>query len=420
MRHVCFFVRTVTVVLSVPLAGAAADHVGRKTVAIVALTGLLLSSLVSTIALEFHTYVMAQIVVVGTSRSFFVVFSILYEVTTAPRRLLYGVLAPAISTVLGQVLEFCIDTYKIGWFTSHLVIASLGLLLLATFYVLEESPAWLLATGNATGAERSALRAARRNGVTPSSCSEFFSRDLRGCHRSTLERSSPSVLVEPLRTRTILCGFFWLVLSWSHTHYSSSRGIVVDRYAKIGTIACLVPLFFVVWMLVKRGSRVKEAVATSLLMFSALSALLFSSFNVEAPILRTVLLVAMRVSINLPLAFLFYLTASLSPILARRTTIAICYVIGTLGEHVGHAVFSLVIPRREDIALGVTAVLTALAAVAVSCLTSTPDHGRTSAVRPPLAAAPVLEPPTRHPQEPQHVVVHSPRRAPTGKRRGGQ
>ncbi|KAH9381799.1 hypothetical protein HPB48_009793 [Haemaphysalis longicornis] len=272
LRDVCVFVSVAAMVLSLPVAGTAADLMGRKTVALVALTGLLVTLLGTSVALDFQAYLMTRVVVAGTSRVLFVLFVVLYEVTTESRRLLYCTLAPAISTIIGPIFELIVDTYKIGWSASHLLVALLGVLLLATFYVLEESPVWLLAMNNKKGAKRAALRAASMNGVPSTACTEDFKSELRRRRRLTGEKSPLSA---SLGKRTALCAFVWFVLCWAHSHYSSGRGLAVDRYVQIGATLSLGPVFLVVSQFVKCGRRVNRAVATSLAVFSVLSALLF-------------------------------------------------------------------------------------------------------------------------------------------------
>lgn len=143
VAHVVVFCANV---LSLPLMGMAADRAGRKTVTFVAITGLLLTVGVSSMARDFQTFVVTQAAVSVLSKCMVVLYVLLYEVSTASRRLLYCFVAPALSSVFAPVLLFFVGSYQLDWSLSQLVVATLALLLLASFYVVEESPTWLLAT----------------------------------------------------------------------------------------------------------------------------------------------------------------------------------------------------------------------------------------------------------------------------------
>ncbi|KAH9381798.1 hypothetical protein HPB48_009794 [Haemaphysalis longicornis] len=122
------------------------------------------------------------------------------------------------------------------------------------------------------------------------------------------------------------------------------------------------------------------------------------------------------------------------PVRARCTALSTCFAIGILGENMGHLVFARTIPKREDIALAVTAVVTALAAVAASHLPYAPLHryGRTSAslLALSLPTTPSLPTPFTHTpsdpalhasrsQETPRLVSKSPKRASPGRCRTG-
>nr|XP_037289578.1 beta-alanine transporter-like [Rhipicephalus microplus] len=182
-----------TNILVLPLLGVAADRAGRKTVAFVSNTGLLLTLVGSSMASDFHTFVMTQAAVSVLSRSMAVLYVLLYEVTTASRRLLYCFIAP------------------LDWSRSQLVVATLSLLLLTTFYVVEESPTWLLATHNVEAAEKVVRRAGSVNCVSQVECRRQFRSEVESYRREQADLPSDNTMgilrSEWLRERSLILAF---------------------------------------------------------------------------------------------------------------------------------------------------------------------------------------------------------------------
>ncbi|XP_077536152.1 solute carrier family 22 member 7-like [Haemaphysalis longicornis] len=165
LRDVSEAVNLAAAVIVVPLVGVAADHIGRKAVTIVALTALLLALIVSTVALNFTTFAVMASVVAASSRSLSALFVLLYEVTTASRRCLYCTLAPTLPVVLAPLFKYLVDSLKVSWSLSYQLLAVISFVLLATFWFIEESPDWLLATHKPEEAERVVLKLSGSGGA---------------------------------------------------------------------------------------------------------------------------------------------------------------------------------------------------------------------------------------------------------------
>ncbi|XP_077541008.1 organic cation transporter-like protein [Haemaphysalis longicornis] len=140
LKDIAASVNFVTAVVALLVIGAAADRIGRKTVTVVQLVALLLSLACSGLARDFSTFAATQAVVAATSRSNFVLYVILYEVTAPSRRILYSSAAAAFSAIFMPVFVFTLDNFKTSWYWSLLIFAAQSSVLLATFYFLEESP----------------------------------------------------------------------------------------------------------------------------------------------------------------------------------------------------------------------------------------------------------------------------------------
>ncbi|KAH9381597.1 hypothetical protein HPB48_000690 [Haemaphysalis longicornis] len=374
LKDIAASVNFVTAVVALPVIGAAADRIGRKTVTVVQLVALLLSLACSGLARDFSTFAATQAVVAATSRSNFVLYVILYEVTAPSRRILYTSAAAAFSAIFVPVFVFMLDNFKISWYWSLLIFAALSSVLLATFYFLEESPVWLLETHRTEQAEDAVVKAASVNALSPSKTRELFRKELlsmeRSQHATTREHAASSIFAPVLRKRSVLLAFSWVVIAAVRGHYTEERGIQVNRYTRIGSSIGLIPMFIAILPFLQRGRFLKEVVAASTLLCSTACAFIFLHFDGELTSLGNVLMVIVRLSINVAVAILFYLSASLYPPRARGFGLGTCFAFAVIGNIGDFYLFSNALANREGIGLGIMAFLLALASVAVENLPS--------------------------------------------------
>lgn len=359
-------------ILSLPLVGTAADRVGRKTVAVVSLTGLLLSLLSSALALDFQTYVVMNAVAMATSSALIVMYIVIYEVTTKSRRLVYSIIAPALPAILVPVFSILVDVYKLSWSSSHLLVAVLVSLLLIAFYTVEESFTWLVTKRNIAEAERVAVRAARLNGVATSECRDLFRRQLQ---QERVEMSSGEIATSTrsasLRSRTLLLAFVWLSISWPQSQFSGAHGVSLDPQLRAVAYLGTGLTYLFVWPYLQGGRRVKATVATFALATGALTAILYATITDEYTALRAVLLVSMLLSRSVPITLMFFLAANLYPTEARCLAVSTGYACATLGDNMGKARYWSLFGRTDDHkGLAIESVLLAMAAVAAIHLPS--------------------------------------------------
>ncbi|KAH7961289.1 solute carrier family 22 member 7 [Rhipicephalus sanguineus] len=367
-----------TNVLLLPLVGMAADRAGRKTVAFVSNTGLLLTLVGCSIASDFQTFVVTQAAVSVLSKSMAVLYVLLYEFTTASRRLLYCFVALVLPSVFGPLLLFFVDMFKLDWSLSQLVVTTLALLLLATFCVVEESPTWLLATHNLEEAEKVVCRAGSVNIVSQIECRRQFRSEVESYRREQVDLPSDNTMglfrSGWLRGRSFILVFVWLVISWAYSHHVEERGATSDTYVRSATLIGLGPMFVVVWPVLEYDQGVKRAISISALVFAASSAVAFAVPTDESSPWQTVLPVSMRLSLTLPVAFLFFLTISLYPAILRCEATLLGYACAIVGDNAGYMAFTRLLGRRQDATLAVQSVLAALAAVAVAYLPQDDRH----------------------------------------------
>ncbi|XP_075534939.1 organic cation/carnitine transporter 2-like [Dermacentor variabilis] len=365
-------------VLSLPLVGMAAHRAGRKTVTFSGTMGLLLTLGVSSMASYVKTFVVTQAAVSVLSKCMGVQYVLLNEVTMASRRLLYCFVAPTLSSVFVPVLLYLVRSYQLDWALSQVVVATLALVLLASFYVVEGSPTWLLATHNIEEAERAVRRARGVNKVSQSDARRQLGGEMESYRREQddlLSDENVRLLRSLwLRERTFMLAFVWLVLSWAYSHHVEERGLTSVIYVRSATLIGLGPKFVFAWPVLDYYGGVRRAVAISTLVFATSSVVAFAAHTDEASPWQDILYIFMRVSLTLPVAFLFFLTISLYPPILRCEAGLLGYACAIAGDNAGYIAFTRLLGRRQDAALAIQSLLTALVAVAIANLPLDDQH----------------------------------------------
>ncbi|KAH9381599.1 hypothetical protein HPB48_000692 [Haemaphysalis longicornis] len=369
LKDIAASVNFVTAVVALLVIGAAADRIGRKTVTVVHFVAPLRTLVCSGLARDFRTFAATQAAVTATSRSYFVLYVILYEVTSPSRRILYCTAVVAFTTTFAPVFVFLVDSFKISWYWSLLIVAALSSVLLATFYVLEESPVWLLETRYTEQSERVVVKAANVNASSLS---------LRAAtvQEAATEHGAKSAFHNEGTCRELE------FRTWSKEVFSAPR-VYTGRHQRrswplyrramhprqqlraCGNSIGLIPLFLVVLTFLQKGRFLKEAVVACTLVRATACASLFLHFSGELTLLGSVLMVIVRLSINAAAVIAFYLSTSLYPTPSRCFGLGTCYAFAVIGNMGDFYFFSSVLANHEDYGFGIMPLLLALASIAI-------------------------------------------------------
>ncbi|KAH9381352.1 hypothetical protein HPB48_020762 [Haemaphysalis longicornis] len=367
---VALHITTAMVVL--PLAGALADRIGRKTVCFVSLTSLIMTLVASSFVANFLQYAITRSVALASASNLVILLVLLYEVTTPPRRLLYCTLAPSLGAVLELPFYFTVKLLRLNPLTSHLVLAVLALALVGSFYVLEESPLWLVAAHKEDEAELVVLRVAAVNGLSPSSGRELVRKELRIKAREPHSlQADKSHLCGELRKRSIMLVYIWTTLGWVHGHYALDRGLPASDSVVIGSYICVCAAYVALLPFLGTLRQIVNAATVSCMVFSASSALLFAvGIKGGETTLRAVIFVIQRASAMLNVGVMVFVTKSLYPVEVRGFSVCVSVQLFMISDFVEEFAFTPTTIEREEVALAVTAVLMALVCVTVNYLPS--------------------------------------------------
>ncbi|XP_037558314.1 solute carrier family 22 member 23-like, partial [Dermacentor silvarum] len=160
---------------SLPVVGALADSVGRKAVLFLTIPVVLISGAASAVPNDFQFFVAVRAVVSASTSALVVpMYALIYELAPIEKYPLYIIIIALSALMLSPITLFAAQLVKAGWAALQLILMIPTCLLLLLYYTIDESPSWLLETGNVKEAERIALRAARMNKVSPEDCRDLM------------------------------------------------------------------------------------------------------------------------------------------------------------------------------------------------------------------------------------------------------
>ncbi|XP_065298971.1 solute carrier family 22 member 7-like [Dermacentor albipictus] len=373
---VAWLVHSVACMASLALAGALGDYIGRRIVVFIALPAMLIAGVASSIPNDFHSFVaLRSVVSAAISALVPPLVALVYEVTPMEKMPVYSVASAALLVVASPVALFVTRFFKAGWAAVQLVLMAPACLLLATYYTVDESPAWLLEIGEAKEAERVMLRAAALNHV-PLEVTD----DLIAQYEQWIVGQHPRQRAEyrgacsaRFRARATLLACMWTALGYSYGTCVSSDSVHASDIANLlshllSGVACVLAVPSV------HQYGFRRVVLVSAFAFSVSSALLLAiDGGDEDSLLLDTLLLMLRVAGNVVITFFFALAIRSYPVIAHCRAVGTGLAWSLLGGIMGGIGPALGSGLSTDLRLSVTAVLMATFAVGVAFLPSEVD-----------------------------------------------
>ncbi|XP_075539918.1 organic cation transporter protein-like [Dermacentor variabilis] len=150
-----------------PVAGFASDRIGRKPVNWACGCLLFFSAVGSSVAMNYAFFLINRLLLIASgSAAYLTMFILLYEVTGQEQRWLYTLFNTAVAGALVPPFMHLLAHVEPSWMTSHAVLILPIGIYWAWCFLLDESPAWLLATWRVREAEVAVLSAARLNDMS--------------------------------------------------------------------------------------------------------------------------------------------------------------------------------------------------------------------------------------------------------------
>ncbi|KAH7979904.1 hypothetical protein HPB49_011860 [Dermacentor silvarum] len=377
---------TVIGAVGVSLAGLGADRVGRRVVMkislvmlLAALVALLIAGFTANAANWLPLLILLRTIVSVTANCLMIVLAVvLYEVTTPSRRLLYCYITPATSFTAASIITILMAHFKVSWDGVHMVLMVPISLLITTFTIVDESPAWLIASCKFLEAEHVAMRVARFNHVAAEDCHDWFNRAVdRNDRLNSMagnNRSYVPTFTSDFRKRSLLLCYVWAATAFSSNQLYLNSMFPFLKPMMVGTVVlCQLPVLAAVYALIVVFSA-KRTVVVSSMMLSSLTLILAALYDRDLTLLKSLLVVTIRILANLCVILLFFVTMQNYASTMRCTGLVIAYAVGHTCESLGEILFYFVPRHRRDIILAAIAILMACSPVALEYLPQNADR----------------------------------------------
>ncbi|KAL1457382.1 hypothetical protein MTO96_043473 [Rhipicephalus appendiculatus] len=152
--------------LVAPLLGLASDRAGRKPVMLVCALVQLFATIGCSFSQTYTFFVSTRVLLfVAADVTFLNTFILIHEVTGNARRTTFTILDTAVPAMIVPPLMHALSLLEPRWVLAQALPIISGVMLVFWCYLQEESPAWLIATGQIASAKKVLLLAAKENGV---------------------------------------------------------------------------------------------------------------------------------------------------------------------------------------------------------------------------------------------------------------
>ncbi|XP_046746608.1 organic cation transporter protein-like isoform X1 [Diprion similis] len=317
--------------------GMLADRIGRKIPLVIAVLLLSLTGLASAFAPYYELFLVLKfLAALATGGSMLISFVIIMEIVGVEWRPMWSVLFH-LPFITGNLINVLISYATRTWYGFQIAISVPPILLLSYYWVIPESPRWLLAVGRVDEAQIILTKAAKRNKIpfenvkiAIESYSESNSRDAQAV---TEKYSILHLFKTPnLRVKTLCVCANWLscgICFFGLTQYVGT--LSGDIFVNVAAAASMqLPGTVLVLFLISRVSRLKVMIGGNLLSGLSLLLLVFISNSTARVTLATIGLVGM--SISFPTVYLY--STEVFPTVVRNVGLGLASVSSRIGSMV--------------------------------------------------------------------------------------
>ncbi|VVC94746.1 unnamed protein product [Leptidea sinapis] len=341
--------------------GFLSDRYGRKNTFLVSITSLILFGFAIPFAPDYITFTVLRFFLgVATSGTMVISFVIVMETIGIRYRELLGCLFQ-IPFIIGHMTVPLFAFYLRSWDSYSLAMAVPPLIYLMYFFVLTESPRWLLSVGKTDEAAKIVKKAAEFNGLPTTKIGETLNKmaeEIRA--KSDEARANYSDLMHPtLRVKTICCCIMWMVVGL--TFYGVNQFISQTSPDPFVTVAAAgaiqIPANLLSICLIKYfGRRIPIAIAFTL---GGLCMLLLGV--VPHTYTTTLTLGTLGVScIAMVATSIYVFTSELFPTVVRNMSLGACSTFMRLGSMIAPFISNSAVPWLPTVIFGFTPIAASL------------------------------------------------------------
>ncbi|KAH7941789.1 hypothetical protein HPB49_017574 [Dermacentor silvarum] len=352
-------------VVGAPVAGIAADRIGRRPVLCIWLVLLVFAGTTLAFAQNVALFATLRFLLSAGAAGVLVASHLmLFEVTDTEHRVPYCAIAVAGATFAAAVYSELVYVFILNWHDAQVAYMVPTCGLVVAVYLVEESPCWLLALSELRYAENVLARAAGVNAVEP----QLFKRRMSAL-RVELKRKheQPGTQQEPdearlsdllsnqtLRQRSAVIFGCWFLVFGTFSHLSTSHVMRTNEVARATLVILRMPCVVADVYVLKRVGRRLSLAASILTLSLAIGAL--SAAHVFDQ-LAAVLVVAGLLVFDLSAITVFVFSTELYPTVIRGAALGFCYMSGRLGAFVAPFVNEIRSPPFRSAAYAVSAAM---------------------------------------------------------------
>ncbi|XP_065295447.1 solute carrier family 22 member 6-like [Dermacentor albipictus] len=347
-------------IATLPAVGALADSVGRQAVLFLTVPVVLISGTASAMPNDFHFFVGVRAVVSASTSALVVpVYALVYELSPIEKYRDYVIMIAISALVLSPITLLTAQLVKAGWATLQLILMVPTCLLLLLYYIIDESPSWLLETGNVKEAERIALRAASINKVSPEHCRDLMAAQAAEIKARSREAGNSSGICSPqFRACTITMCFMWAAISYAYDAFVLNDGVLVGEITTaLSFIVSFIVLVVSTPFIPTFGYR--NTVSTTALVFAVTLIILATDLRQQTA-LRDSLVIIMCATGTVCFTFYLIIYVVAYPVVTRCLSISVGFAFSRLGDTLAQMSPALLGGRRTTLQLAIAAALMSL------------------------------------------------------------
>ncbi|KAM8973947.1 solute carrier family 22 member 4-like [Pelodytes ibericus] len=318
------------------ISGQLSDSFGRKKVLFITMavqTGFSFIQVFST-SWEMFT-ILFFIVGMGQISNYVAAFILGSEILGKSARIIFATLGACIFFAIGYMMLPLFSYFIRDWRTLLLALTVPGLFCIPLWWVIPESPQWLISQGRIEEAEEIIRMAAKKNRVSAPTII-FKTAELEDFQNCPKKRYTFLDLVKTYNVRiiTLLTIFAWLIISIGYFGVSlNTPNLHGDPFLNCFLLAAIeVPSCIIAWLLLKHVAR-RYAMCSTLLLGGAVL-LLIQLVPEDLQIVSTILVMVGKFGVTAAFNMVYVYTAELYPTVIRNMGVGV----GSMSSRVGSVI----------------------------------------------------------------------------------
>ncbi|KAH7996059.1 hypothetical protein HPB51_026419 [Rhipicephalus microplus] len=358
-----------------PVAGIAADRIGRRPVLCLWLVLLFLAGTMLVFALTVPVFAALRFLLSAGAAGVVVASHVLlFELTGARYRASYCAVAIASGILAADVYSELIYVCIPNWHLAQVafMIPSCGMIV--AVYLMEESPCWLVAVSEMRYAESVLAWAAGVNNIEPSMFRRRLSRlriELNRQNEQLAMQQEPEGAIisehevrvsdllskHNLRRRSAVIFGCWFLVFGAFAHFTTTDVLRNSELARIALVLLRLPCVVAdVYAITRAGRRLSLGLSMLALSVVATALSMVELFGASVK-LSAALVISGLLAFDLSAVTLFAFSAELYPTVLRGTALGCCYMSGRLGAFVAPCINLIPSPPLRSAVYAVSAAM---------------------------------------------------------------